>query len=153
MIDPLEEAVRLAEAGVADGSGPFGAVLVTRSGAWFRGVNMVTRDDDPTAHAEVVAIRAAAAAEGFDLSGATMYASCQPCPMCLGASMWARVDALVYAATADDAARAGFDDARFYDQLRDGLDSVTDVRVEHRVIADGSAPFERWLGKVDRVEY
>lgn len=73
--------------------------------------------------------------------------------MCLAACMWARVGAIVYAASAEDAARAGFDDARFYDQLRDGLASVVDVRVERRVSAGATRPFERWLGKADRVAY
>ena len=86
----LEQAIRLAIRNVSDGGGPFGAVVVTPDGAVHEGVNRVTRDNDPTAHAEVVAIRRAAAdTANFDLTGSVLYASCEPCPLCLSATLWA----------------------------------------------------------------
>jgi guanine deaminase len=88
----LEQAIQLAAGSVADGGGPFGALVVTADGRVHEGVNRVARDNDPTAHAEVVAIRTAAASSAtFDLSGAVLYASCEPCPLCLAAALWARV--------------------------------------------------------------
>jgi len=91
--EPLARAIALAARNVADGGGPFGALVVAPDGREFEGVNRVTRDNDPTAHAEVVAIRAAGAALGtFDLAGCVLYASCEPCPLCLSAALWARVE-------------------------------------------------------------
>lgn len=111
----LELAVRLAEHNVADGGGPFAAVVVRAGELVATGVNRVTRDLDPTAHAEVVAIRAACAALGtFDLAGCVLVSSCEPCPLCLAASLWARVAGVEYAADRHDAARAGFDDEAFH---------------------------------------
>ncbi|PRA18201.1 tRNA-specific adenosine deaminase, partial [Brevundimonas sp. MYb27] len=88
----LNQAIKLAVQNVSDGGGPFGAVVVTPDGIVHEGVNRVTRDHDPTAHAEVVAIRrAAAATKSFDLTGSVLYASCEPCPLCLSATLWARI--------------------------------------------------------------
>ena len=110
----LDRAVDLATANVARGGGPFGAVVVRDEVVIGEGANRVTADLDPTAHAEVVAIRAACLrVESFSLAGATLYASCEPCPLCLSASLWARVDAVVAAADSGAAARAGFDDENF----------------------------------------
>lgn len=148
-----EKAIRLAVENVADGGGPFGAVVVTASGNEYDGANRVTTLNDPTAHAEVQAIRAAAANEGFDLSGSTLYASCQPCPMCLTAALWARIDRIVYAATQDDAAAAGFDDSAFYTQLCSGLKSVTDAKIVHLELDDRHAPFEAWEANSGHTEY
>ena len=90
--------------------------MVTADGRVHEGVNRVTRDNDPTAHAEVVAIRAAAAATAnFDLHGAVLYTSCEPCPLCLASALWARIDRVYFAADRHGAAAAGFDDAVFYD--------------------------------------
>ncbi|HED66617.1 MAG TPA: nucleoside deaminase [Planctomycetes bacterium] len=115
----LEEALRLAEESADSGGGPFGAVVVRDGEIVARGANRVLADLDPSAHAEVVALRGAARALGtHDLSGTILYASCEPCPMCLGASLWARVDMIVFAADRRDAAAAGFDDERFYRALR-----------------------------------
>src|SRR5205085_9729049 len=112
----LSQAVALATANVADGGGPFGAVVVRAGVVIGTGQNRVTRDNDPTAHAEVQAIRAACRSIGdFSLVGATVYTSCEPCPLCLAACLWARVDRVLYAANRDDATRAGFDDSLFYD--------------------------------------
>ena len=111
----VEEALR----GVAEGAGgPFGAVVVKDGEVIATGRNEVTSTNDPTAHAEVVAIRAACRALGsFQLTDCDLYASCEPCPMCLGAIYWARPRAVFYAATRSDAAAAGFDDAFLYDDL------------------------------------
>lgn len=98
--------------------GPFGAVVVRGGVIVGEGVNRVTADHDPTAHAEMVAIRRACAHLGtHELAGAVLYTSCEPCPMCLTAILWARVDRMVYANTREDAAEIGFDDAWFYDQV------------------------------------
>jgi len=115
----LEEALELAEESAAVGGGPFGAVVVLGGKIVGRGANRVLLDCDPSAHAEVVAIRRAAQALGtHDLKGAVLYSSCEPCPMCLGAALWARLDRVVFGASREDAAAAGFDDARFFEDLR-----------------------------------
>ncbi len=103
-------------ANVDEGGGPFGAVVVKDGELVAIGQNRVTRDLDPTAHAEVLAIRSACAELGdFALTGCSLYASCEPCPLCVSAALWSRVDRVVYAADRDDAARGGFDDRAFYD--------------------------------------
>jgi tRNA(Arg) A34 adenosine deaminase TadA len=98
--------------------GPFGAVIVRDGKIMGRGWNQVTSINDPTAHAEINAIRLAAAAlKTFQLRGCVLYSSCEPCPMCLGAAYWARLDRIVFGATRADAARAGFDDEEIYHEL------------------------------------
>ncbi|MBD3239510.1 MAG: hypothetical protein GF331_02920 [Chitinivibrionales bacterium] len=115
----LDRAIALAAAVSADGAaGPFGAVVARGEEVLGEGWNRVVGQHDPTAHAEIVAIRAACHALGdHALTGCTLYSSCEPCPMCLGAIYWARIDRVVYASTRADAAGAGFDDARIYDEL------------------------------------
>lgn len=149
----LAHAVELAVANVGAGGGPFGALLVGNGQVVSTGQNRVTRDLDPTAHAEVVAIRAAAQSTGsFVLSGLTLYTSCEPCPLCVSAALWARVDRVVYAADRNDAARGGFDDRAFYDLL--GQDRATwPTRVESHPTDDATAPFEAWLNQADRIHY
>lgn len=149
----LERAVRLAVENVDAGGGPFGAVIVREGIEVADGQNRVTRDLDPTAHAEVTAIRRACAAlEDFSLAGCVLYTSCEPCPLCLTASLWARLDRVVYAADRHDAARGGFDDREFYDLL--GRDRTTwPTRVERGTHTAALAPFEAWLGKADRTAY
>lgn len=117
--DFMREAARLALENVRTATGgPFGAVIVRGGRIVARGVNTVTRDNDPTAHAEVNAIRAAGQALGtFDLSGSDLYTSCEPCPMCLAAIYWARIDRVFYGCTAEDAAAIGFADAFIYREL------------------------------------
>lgn len=149
----LAEAIGLAVANVAQGGGPFGAVVVRDGVALGTGQNRVTRDNDPTAHAEVLAIRSACRAIGsFALAGATIYSSCEPCPLCLAAALWARVARVVYAADREDAARAGFDDRAFYDLLERDRRTWPMPVVAHRVDGAG-APMDAWLALVDRVEY
>ena len=148
----LERAVDLAVANVADGGGPFGAVVVMADGTVFEGTNRVTRDNDPTAHAEVVAIRRAAAGTGdFDLHGAVLYASCEPCPLCLAAALWARVSAVRFAADRHDAAAAGFDDALFYRYFAGADHSL--MPVSRADLARRIAPFEAWAAFEGRVDY
>jgi len=150
----LREAIRLSRTRMREGrGGPFGAVVARDGALVARGWNAVTSSLDPTAHAEVVAIRGACRKLGtFQLAGCTLYASCEPCPMCLAAAYWARVDRLVYAGTRDDAARAGFDDAFIYDQvpLAPGARSLP---TDHLLRAEAVAVFEEWLAKPDRVPY
>ncbi|HWJ80816.1 MAG TPA: nucleoside deaminase [Nocardioides sp.] len=149
----LAEAVDLAVANVHDGGGPFGAVVVRGGEVLAVGQNRVTRDNDPTAHAEVEAIRAACAAIGdFSLAGCTLYASCEPCPLCLAAALWARLDRVVYAADRDDAARGGFDDRAFYELFSRPRESW-DVQVEHVSLPVASKPFDTWLADPDRTAY
>jgi guanine deaminase len=149
----LERAVALALDNVAHGGGPFGAVVVRDGVALAEGQNRVTRDADPTAHAEVQAIRAACrAVSDFALPGATVYSSCEPCPMCLSAALWARVDRIVFAADRDDAARGGFDDRVFY-ELFETPRERWDVTVEQQRPDDAAAPFEAWLAHGGRTDY
>lgn len=143
----LEKAIEIAVNNVKNGGGPFGAVIVMKNGNVYEGVNRVTANNDPTAHAEVTAIRNACAGENtFDLSGGTLYSSCEPCPMCLGASLWARLDDVVFAADRFDAADAGFDDAAFYEVLENP--PVTKVTLESKL-----DPFNTWKSKADKTEY
>ncbi len=149
----LERTVELATLSITTGGGPFGAVIVRDGGLVAEGQNRVTADLDPTAHAEVVAIRAACRAEqSFSLAGATLYTSCEPCPLCLSAALWARVDRVVFAADRHDAARGGFDDLEFYDlfaRTRDTWDlPVVSVR-----IPQSPAPFDAWLAHDARTAY
>lgn len=152
----LARAIEIATENVRNAGGPFGAIVVAPDGRVFEGVNRVTADLDPSAHAEVTAIRVACQGLGtFDLTGSTLYASCEPCPMCLGAALWARIDRVYFAADRHDAASAGFDDARFY-RYFDGdpthrdmmpvaaMDLAPDARV---------APFTEWSRNSTRIEY
>ena len=117
------------------------------------GQNRVTRDLDPTAHAEVEAIRAACKAiDDFSLAGATVYTSCEPCPLCLAACLWSRADRVVYAADRDDAARAGFDDSAFYDLFAADRDTWPMPVVAHRVPTT-TEPMDAWLARPTKVEY
>ncbi len=149
----LRRAIALSVENVAAGGGPFGAVVARGGEIVAEGVNRVTTLHDPTAHAEVQAIRAAAARLGtFDLSGCTIYSSCEPCPMCLSAIYWARLDRLVYAGTKDDAARAGFDDAFIYRELA-LPPSERHLRSSEELNDEAFAAFEAWRKKTDKVEY
>lgn len=149
----LRVAVERAQRSVAEGGGPFAAVVVVDGQVLAEGVNRVTLDNDPTAHAEVTAIRAAGTARGdFHLGGAVMYASCEPCPLCLAAALWARIDRLVFAADRHDAAAAGFDDAAFH-ELFTPRDDGWPLALVHRPLSIAVAPFDDWLAKVDRVAY
>jgi guanine deaminase len=149
----LARTIALATDNVAAGGGPFGALIVRDGGLIAEGQNRVTATLDPTAHAEVVAIRAACLAVGdFSLAGATLYTSCEPCPLCLSAALWARIDRVVYAADRDDAARGGFDDREFYELFsRDR--STWHVTIDSVRPENAAAPFEAWLAHEHRTDY
>ncbi len=133
--------------------GPFGAVIVKDGRVVAEGVNRVTSDNDPTAHAEVSAIRAACAALGtFSLDGCDIYTSCEPCPMCLAAIHWARIARIFYGNTREDAARIGFDDERIYREIALSPDRRTIPMT--RILEDEAAgAFREWEEKPDRVAY
>ncbi|MDQ0799805.1 nucleoside deaminase [Arthrobacter sp. SLBN-112] len=154
----LARSIRLATANVLNSGGPFGAMIVTADGTTFDGVNRVTADNDPTAHAEVTAIRTACRELGtFDLSGAVLYTSCEPCPMCLASALWARVDRVVYAADRHDAASVGFDDAVFYEyfenQDRDSLMPVSKLELGDPQAPAALEPFNTWNTLESRIDY
>ena len=147
------EAIRLAVESVEAGGGPFGAVVVKDGRVLARAGNRVTLDNDPTAHAEIVAIREACASLGsFQLDGCEVYCSSEPCPMCLGALYWARPAAVYYANDRAAALAAGFDDHEIYEDLclprEERRYPLT--RIE---IPDAEAAFRRWSRKADRIEY
>jgi len=149
----LARAIALATENVAAGGGPFGAVIVRDGELVAEGQNRVTANLDPTAHAEVMAIRAACQATGdFSLAGMTLYTSCEPCPLCLSASLWARLDRVVFAADRDDAARGGFDDREFYELFaRDR--STWDMGIDSVRPANAPEPFDAWLAAEARTDY
>ena len=146
-------AIELASENVANAGGPFGAIIVRDGVILGEGQNRVTANLDPTAHAEVVAIRAACQNIGdFSLNGATLYTSCEPCPLCLSASLWARVDRIVFAADRNDAARGGFDDREFYELF--ARDRATwDVTIDSIRPANAAEPFDAWLAQTARTQY
>jgi guanine deaminase len=146
----IEQAVEGARGGQG---GPFGAVVVKDGQVVAAGCNQVTSLNDPTAHAEMQAIRAACRALGsFQLAGCDVYASCEPCPMCLGALAWARPRAVYFAATRADAAAAGFDDALLYEELArpEGERRLLTTRL---ALPEAALPFEAWLAFQGRIPY
>ncbi len=150
----LDEAIRLGRKGMQDGDGgPFGAVIVLDDTVVGRGWNRVLASHDPTAHAEVAAIRDACARLGrFHLDGAVLYASCEPCPMCLAAIYWARITRVVHAGTRQDAADAGFADADIYDELARPA-ARRRLPCEHVPRPDAPRLFAEWKAKADRIRY
>ena len=149
----LAETIRLATENVAAGGGPFGALIANADGVVATGTNRVTATLDPSAHAEITAIRAACRELGtFRLDGYVLVSSCEPCPMCLSTALWARVERVVYAGDRNDAARAGFDDLAFYDLFEQPRQSWS-VPVTQLSTTDGFAPFAAWLDRDDRIEY
>jgi guanine deaminase len=149
----IARSIELATQNVANGGGPFGAVVVANGVLVAEGQNRVTATLDPSAHAEIVAIRAACqAVQNFSLAGATLYSSCEPCPLCMCAALWARVDRIAYAADRDDAARAGFDDRWFYD-LFTRERSTWPLVVDNVPAPNSPEPFDAWVAHGDRVEY
>ena len=150
----LQRAIDLAVANVTSGrGGPFGAVVVRDGHIVAEGTNLVTAGNDPSAHAEVMAIRAACAYENkLLLDDCTIYSSCEPCPMCLGAIHWARLSKLYFAATRQDAAEAGFDDSIIYDQLPLSP-AQRSVPARQMLVRQGRAPLQRWMENPERLEY
>ncbi|MEW6262950.1 MAG: nucleoside deaminase [Thermodesulfobacteriota bacterium] len=149
----MNEAVRLSLEAVAEKQGPFGAVVVKDGQVIGRGHNQVLSLSDPTAHAEIVALRAAARAlNTFDLSGCDLYASCQPCPMCLAAAYWARIEKVFYANTTQDATWAGFKDELIYQEFTkpDELRRPRLVPLGH---PEARRALEMWRELTDKIEY
>lgn len=151
--DPLRAAIELSLASIDAGGGPFGAVVVRDGVVVGVGQNRVVVGADPTAHAEVVAIRDACATLGtHELQGCVIYASCEPCPMCLGAIFWARIDRIVYAASRDDAAAAGFDDSFFYEEIGRAA-GARRVPAEQRERDRAAEVLRTWAAKEDKTAY
>jgi guanine deaminase len=154
-VDPafIRQVIDLAVENVRRDGGPFAALVVKDGQAIAAGANQVTGTNDPTAHAEIVAIREACRVLGkFQLEDCDVYTSCEPCPMCLGALYWARPARIFFAATHDDASAAGFDDAFIYRQiaLPPGERSIP---MQHVQDAAAHRPFEEWNKKLDRKKY
>ncbi len=149
----MERAIELAKEGVKNCGGPFGAVVVKDGKIVAEAYNEVTLTNDPSAHAEVLAIRRACKLlNTFDLSGCEVYSSCEPCPMCLGAMYWAKVGKLYYSATRDDAEQAGFKDCLIYSEVM--LCHEDRQLVSTRLKVDGFLePFDLWANKKDKVRY
>jgi guanine deaminase len=153
-LDFLRRAIALATENVTSGrGGPFAALIARDGKIIAEGVNVVTATNDPTAHGEVTAIRAACKALGtFSLAGCELYTSCEPCPMCLAASHWARLDAVYFGAGAADAAKAGFDDAYLYEEFRkDPADRSLPAKQFLRDEAWSS--FAAWIDSPNKIEY
>ena len=150
----MRRAIALSREKMAEGAGgPFGAVIVKDGRIIAEGYNQVTSQNDPTAHAEVVAIRAACAALGsFSLRGAEIYASCEPCPMCLAAIYWARIDRIFYGNDRRDAARIGFDDDFLYRELALSL-QARNLPITRLLADEARAIFDAWERKPDKIRY
>ena len=150
----MREAILLSEQNIITGGGPFGAVIATKEGEIVAtGVNRVTSNCDPTAHAEVNAIRAAAAKlKTFNLSGYEIYTSCEPCPMCLGAIYWARLDKIFYGNNKTDAKNIGFDDSFIYDEL-DLKPKDRKLPSEVLLPTEAIKAFKAWSQLEDKIEY
>ena len=149
----MREAIRLADESVACGGGPFGAVIVKDGRILAEASNSVTLDNDPTAHAEVNAIRRACRELGtFDLKGSVIYASCEPCPMCLGAIYWAGIERIYYANTRDDAAAADFADGFIYEDMGKPL-AERDLPIIPLLRDEALHTFRRWQEKADKTVY
>ena len=149
----LLKAIKTAAKGIEKGCGPFGAVIAKSGMILVEAVNRVTLDSDPTAHAEVVAIRKAAEAlKTHNLEGCTLYCSCEPCPMCLGAIYWAGISRVVYACNRHDAAQAGFSDKEIYDEI---ILDPAERRIAFKHIADmdGEEAFRVWEDYENKTPY
>ncbi len=150
----LREAVQLAHEHMRAGAGgPFGALVVRDGEIIGKGWNRVTSHNDPTAHAEVSAIRAACDKVGdFSLAGSVIYTSCEPCPMCLGAIWWSRIDVVYFASTRDDAARVGFDDAALYREVSLAL-SDRQLPLLRYALPEAEDLMNAWTQKDDKIPY
>jgi len=151
--DFMKIAIELAEENVKNGGGPFGAVIVKDGAIVGKGVNTVTSSNDPTAHAEVNAIRNACKnLSSFQLDDCEIYSSCEPCQMCLGAKYWARPNKLYFAASKTDAANVGFDDSFIYEEIDKNFNErkITTVKIEHK---NSLNPFKQWTESESKTEY
>ncbi len=150
----MERAIQLSIDAVSSGrGGPFGAVIVREGKIVAEGTNQVTSSNDPTAHAEVVAIRRACyKLGGFELKECELYTSCEPCPMCLGAIYWARISRIYFGNTAEDAAKIGFDDSLIYGELKQPLSSRR-IPTTQMMREEALAAFRAWADKPDKIHY
>lgn len=150
----MAQAIFLAQESVRSGKGgPFGAVIAKEGKIIAQAHNQVTSVNDPTAHAEILAIRAACQVlKTFQLKGCELYTSCEPCPMCLGAIYWARIDKVYYANTKEDAAQIGFNDQFIYEELKLPL-SQRHLPMIQLMSTEASHAFQEWREKIDKVEY
>ncbi len=150
----MNKAVLLSEKGMENNhGGPFGAVIVKEGKVIGKGNNKVTSKNDPTAHAEIVAIREACGVlNTYDLSGCEIYSSCEPCPMCLSAIYWARIGKVYFANSREDAAAIGFDDAHIYDEV---AKPIAERAIEMKQMASEAAKavFQKWQAKMDKEHY
>lgn len=150
----MQEAIALADRAINNNEGgPFGCVIVKDDNIVGRGNNKVTSNNDPTAHAEIVAIREACKNLGtFQLEGCELYTSCEPCPMCLGAIYWARPEVIYYANSKEDAKEAGFDDSMIYEEMKCDLKDrkIPIIRIDAK---NAKHAFEKWEDKNDRKIY
>lgn len=150
----MQEAISLSEEAMKkNDGGPFGCVIVKHDKIISRGNNRVTSTNDPTAHAEIVAIREACKSLGtFQLEGCEIYTSCEPCPMCLGAIYWARPEVIYYANSRNDASKIGFDDSLIYDEMNADLNTRKILMIN---IASDQAKevFKKWMDKKDKIPY
>lgn len=149
----MQKAIELSEKNIADGGGPFGAVIAKDGKIVATGVNRVTAQHDPTAHAEVSAIREACGKlQTFDLSGCEIYSSCEPCPMCLAAIYWAHIDKLYFGNDKHDAKEIGFDDSFIYDEMSLPLEKRK-LPAENLMKTEALHAFNLWRDKDDKIEY
>ncbi len=149
----MRKAIALSIENIKNGGGPFGAVIVKDGKIVSTGVNCVTVNSDPTAHAEIIAIRKASKKLGsFDLTGCDIYTSCEPCPMCLGAVYWAHLDKMYYGNTKSDAKNIGFDDSFIYDELELKPEN-RQVRTTQLLPEEAIVAFETWSKTEDKVRY
>ena len=151
--DLMRKAIELSIENIKNGGGPFGAVIAKDGDIIATGTNRVTADNDPTAHAEVNAIRKACQSlQTFDLSGCTIYTSCEPCPMCLAAIYWAHIDKIYYGNNKKDAADIGFDDSYIYDELNLPVEKRTKLMNE-LLPEEAIKAFQLWANTEDKTEY
>src|SRR4051794_39710071 len=150
----MQRAIELAQQGMDSNSGgPFGCVVAKNGEIIGEGCNRVTSTNDPTAHAEIVAIREACKKLGaFQLDGCVVYTSCEPCPMCLGAIYWARPAGIFFAATREDAAAAGFDDELFYSEM-EKANGDRKLKMVNLLRHEAQLAFQAWTEKIDKTEY
>ncbi|QPK61823.1 nucleoside deaminase [Methylomonas sp. LL1] len=151
--DFLQQAVDLARQNVADGGGPFGALVVKERRIIASSGNRVTPNLDPTAHAEIMAIRLACQRLGdFQLTDCILYTSCEPCPMCLGAIYWARLQAVYFACNRHDAAAAGFDDSFIYDEIPK-QPAERNIAMRYLDLPEAGSPFSAWNRLEGKIRY
>ena len=149
----MKKAIELSVESVNNGGGPFGSVIVKDNKIIAEGSNKVTSNNDPTAHGEIVAIREACKKlNNFSLNGCELYSTCEPCPMCLSAIYWARIDKIYYANTRDDARKIDFDDSLIYTELQKNIDKrkISMIQIMRN---EALKAFELWDKKKDKIKY